>query len=86
MRTSIDFPDPIMKRLKHISLERDISLRALLLDLIEKGLASEQATASDSKNKADSRELPPFVRGKSAMKLTPKQLSNSALFDLLDKK
>ncbi len=86
MRTSFDCPDPIMKHLKLLSLERNISLRALLLDLIEKGLASEHASATPAPKKAGKPFIaPPILRGAHPMQLNAKQLSNAGLFELLDK-
>jgi hypothetical protein len=83
MRTSVDFPDDLMKHLKHLSLERDQSLRALLLDLIDKGLASERSE-STAPVKKRSFVSPPIIKGRSAMRLSVDQLTNAGLYELLD--
>jgi hypothetical protein len=85
MRTSVDFPDDILRHLKLLSLERDMSLRALLLDLIQKGLASERGTLSGGPSAPSVVFVsPPTIKGSAPMKLSGEQLSNAGLMALLE--
>jgi hypothetical protein len=37
----IDFPDDIMKKLKHLAVEKEISLRQLTIELLTKAVKKE---------------------------------------------
>jgi hypothetical protein len=77
MRTSIDFPDPLMHALKAQALEKGVSLRALLLELIEKGLRQEPSGVS-------APVQPPSLMANGPLAMSADELSNAALFARLD--
>ncbi len=84
MRSSFDFPDDLMTHLKILSAQRNISLKALLIDLIEKGLISESAALDARALKAPTIKPPPSVRGNAPMTIAPQKLTNADLFELIE--
>ena len=79
MRTSLDFPDPMFRHLKAKAALEGISMRELVLSLIEKGLSHESRSASPSPHQA----LPSISLG-TPMPLAAERFSNAELASLLD--
>lgn len=77
MRTSIDFPDPMFRHLKTLAAMEGISLRDLVLALIERGMAAPLATSTVA------TALPSISLG-APMALRAAELSNASLSALLD--
>ena len=76
MRTTIDLPDPLLRQLKSRAALEGTTLKALVLDLVERGLQAPAVPRGDGRS-----ELPSIsVGGPLALGAT----SNAALFDLLD--
>lgn len=77
MRTSIDFPDSLFRHLKAQAALQGMSLKDLVLRLIEKGLQAPQDGAPTAV-----AELP-TVRLGHPLAVAGAQLSNAGLSDLL---
>ena len=77
MRTSIDFPDSLFRHLKAQAALQGMSLKDLVLGLIEKGLQAPQLPLSNPVN-----ELPTIRLGH-PLAMPHAQLSNAGLSDLL---
>lgn len=60
-----------------------MSLKDLLLDLVDKGLASERIGSNNPPRKSGSVAVP-SLKGREPMRLSSAQLSNAGLFELLD--
>jgi hypothetical protein len=76
MRTSLDFPDPMFRHLKARAAMEGLSLRDLVLGLIERGMGVQAAPAGVV-------DLPSVSLG-APMLLQNRQLSNADLYALLD--
>ena len=81
MRTSLDLPDPLFRHLKARAALEGRTLRDLVVSLVERGLAAP--TLASPQPPAVPAE-PPSVRLGAPMALTPDQLSNATLSELLD--
>ena len=77
MRTTLELPDPLFARLKARAAMERVTLKQLLRDYVEQGLAAE-AVAVPHRRVTD---LPRIAGPES---LRPDQLSNAALFALLE--
>ncbi len=78
MRTSLDLPDALYRHLKARAAVESTSLRDLVVSLIERGLDGPGLPVGD---------LPPVlpsVRLGAPLALTPRELSNARLAELLD--
>lgn len=78
MRTTRELPDPLFARLKARAASERLSLKALLRTLVEQGL---NATPAGSAAQPSAKGLP---RMEGPLAVSSEQLSNAALFDLLD--
>lgn len=76
MRTTIDLPDPLLRQLKSRAALEGTTLKALVLDLVERGLQAPAAL------RVDGRSALPSISVGSPLALG--EMSNAALFDLLD--
>ena len=81
MRTSLDLPDPLFRHLKARAALEGRTLRDLVVSLVERGLAAPPLASPQG---PDVSSVPPSVRLGAPMALTPDQLSNAALSELLD--
>lgn len=52
MRTSLDFPDPLFKHLKTRAALEGRTLRDLVIELVERGLTTEDAVDSQKRQQA----------------------------------
>lgn len=81
MRTSLDVPDTLFRHLKARAALEGTSLRHLVLDLIDRGLAAPPIAAA-------ARPKPPpalpSIRLGAPMALSASELSNAALDDFDD--
>jgi len=78
MRTTLELPDPLFARLKARAVSERLSLKQLLRSYVEQGL---NATPAGSGSKRSAHTLP---RVEWPLAISGQQLSNAALFDLLD--
>lgn len=79
MRTSLDIPDPLFRHLKARAALEGSTLRDLVLDLLQRGLASSGGSAASTM----ATNLPSVSLG-APMALTADVLSNASLSALLD--
>lgn len=79
MRTTLDLPEPLLRQLKSQAALEGTTLKNLVRDAIERGLAIQ---ASPAKARRARSELPSVKLGQP---LRVKRLSNAALAELLDK-
>ena len=79
MRTSLDIPDPLFRHLKARAALEGSTLRDLVLELLQRGLASS-ATATLANTATDL----PSVRLGAPMALTAQELTNANLSALAD--
>jgi hypothetical protein len=78
MRTTLELPDPLFARLKARAASEHLTLKQLLQSYVEQGL---NTTPDRSSQKRSAHTLP---RLEGLLALQSEQLSNSALFELLD--
>ena len=78
MRTTLELPDPLFARLKARAVSERLSLKQLLRSYVEQGL---NATPAGSCSKRSAHTLP---RVEGHLDISGQQLSNAALFYLLD--
>ena len=78
MRTTLELPDPLFARLKARAVSERLSLKQLLRSYVEQGLNTTPA-GSGSKRSAHT-----VLRVEGPLAISGQQLSNAALFDLLD--
>jgi len=78
VRTTLELPDPLFARLKARAASERLSLKALLRTYVEQGL---NATPAGSAAQRSAQGLP---RLEGPLAVSSEQLSNAALFDLLD--
>lgn len=78
MRTTLELPDPLFARLKAQAASERVTLMQLLRRSVEQGLSAPAERAGLSRSAASL----PRLDGSLAMK--DHQLSNAALFELLD--
>lgn len=78
MRTTLELPDPLFARLKARAASERLTLKQLLRSYVEEGLS---APPSGSGSKRSAHTLP---RLEGPLAMESEQLSNAALFDLLD--
>lgn len=76
MRTTIDLPDPLLRKLKSRAALEGTTLKALVLSLVERGLGAPPAGGSAARS-----PLPSIATGRP---LPLRHPSNAALFELLD--
>ena len=79
MRTTLDLPDALLRQLKAKAALEGTTLKALLRNVVERGLRTPEAQASAP---APSAAPLPTIRLGRALTLT--YPSNAALFDVLD--
>ena len=77
MRTTLELPDPLFARLKARAASEQLTLKQLLHSYVEQGLN----TMPESSQKRSAQTLP---RLEGLLALEGAQLSNAALFELLD--
>lgn len=78
MRTTLELPDPLFARLKARAASERVTLKQLLRSYVEQGLSASPERAGLSRSAAT---LP---RLDGALAIEDHQLSNAALFELLD--
>ena len=78
MRTTLELPDPLFARLKARAASEHLTLKQLLRSFVEQGL---NATPAGSGLRRSAQTLP---RLEGPLAIEAEQLSNAALFDLLD--
>jgi hypothetical protein len=78
MRTTLELPDPLFARLKARAASERVTLKQLLRSYVEQGLSAPPERAGPSRSAATL----PRLEGAPAME--DHQLSNAALFELLD--
>ncbi len=78
MRTTLELPDPLFARLKARAASERLTLKQLLRRYVEQGL---NATPAGSGSKRSAQTLP---RVEGPLAIEGEQLSNAALFELLD--
>ena len=78
MRTTLELPDPLFARLKARAASEQLTLKQLLRSYVEMGL---NATPSGHGSKRSAHTLP---RVEGALAIESEQLSNAALFELLE--
>jgi hypothetical protein len=79
MRTTLDLPEPLLRQLKSQAALEGTTLKKLVLDAIERGLAIQTPPAKARRRRS---ELPSVKLGQP---LAAKRLSNAALAELLDR-
>ncbi len=79
VRTTLDLPDSLFRRLKSKAALEGLTLKDLLNNLIERGL---QAPSVRKENQMTVDALPPSI--KLGRPLTLRKPSNAKLFELLD--
>lgn len=80
MRTTLDLPDPLFRSLKARAAMDGTSLKDLLVRLVQRGLAENQAHTTEPLKRSP---LPVLISG--PLSLTAEQMtSNAALYELLD--
>lgn len=57
MKTTIDVPDDLMREIKMQAVMRGRPLKALVADLLRRGLQAEQAASQPSKSKVDNTHI-----------------------------
>ncbi|MEI6829798.1 MAG: hypothetical protein WCK64_08120 [Synechococcaceae cyanobacterium ELA445] len=78
MRTTLELPDPLFARLKARAASERVTLKQLLRSYVEQGLSTAPARAQLKRTAAD---LPRLA---GTLAIEGHQLSNAALFELLD--
>ena len=78
MRTTLDLPDPLLRQWKSQAALQGTTLKQLIREAIERGLAVPAATSKAVRTRS---ALPSISLGRP---LGVKQLSNAALAELLD--
>ena len=78
MRTTLELPDPLFARLKARAASEHLTLKQLLQSYVEQGL---NAMPERPSQKRSAQTLP---RLEGLLALESEQLSNAALFELLD--
>lgn len=78
MRTTLELPDPLFARLKTRAASEYLTLKELLQSYVEQGLN----TPSEGSNQKRSAQTLSRLEG--LLALDSEQLSNAALFELLD--
>ena len=78
MRTTLELPDPLFARLKARAASERLTLKQLLRSYVEQGL---NATPAGSASKRSAHTLP---RVEGPLAIEGENLSNAALFGLLD--
>jgi predicted DNA-binding ribbon-helix-helix protein len=78
MRTTLELPDPLFARLKARAASEQLTLKQLLRSYVEQGLNAAPARTGTKR----SAHTLPCVEGPLA--ISGDQMSNAALFDLLD--
>ncbi|MEB3156996.1 MAG: hypothetical protein VKO26_06125 [Cyanobacteriota bacterium] len=78
MRTTLELPDPLFARLKARAAMEGVTLKQLLRGYVEQGLSAAPARAELKRTAAT---LP---RLEGALAIQHHQLSNAALFELLE--
>jgi len=78
MRTTLELPDPLFARLKARAASERVTLKQLLRSYVEQGLSTSTARAQRKRTATDL----PRVAG--SLAIEGHQLSNAALFELLD--
>ena len=78
MRTTLELPDPLFARLKARAASEHLTLKQLLQSYVEQGLN----TMPDRPSQKRSAQTLPRLEG--LLALESDQLSNAALFELLD--
>ncbi len=66
MRISIDLPEPLLKRLKLLAVQKDISLKAFITQALEAALQAPAAAGTRM-------EKPPITRSKGIVPILTKQ-------------
>jgi hypothetical protein len=79
MRTTVELPDPLFRELKARAAYEGRSLKALMRDLLERGL--RQPVTYDAPETRTRSPLPSITTGAPFPLITP---SNADLFELLD--
>ena len=79
MRTTLDLPEPLLRRLKASAALEGTTLKQFMRDVIERGLRTPVERTSAPDRRAES--LPTIRLGRPLNLPHP---SNAALFDLLD--
>ena len=80
MRTTLDLPDPLFKHLKTRAAQEGRTLRDLVIELVEKGL-----TARETVNLQQRFHARPVVGASAAMLSSAEALTNSNLFELVNR-
>ena len=78
MRTTLELPDPLFARLKARAASERVTLKQLLRSYVEQGLS----TAPDGAQLKRTADHLPRLEG--SLAIEGYQLSNAALFELLD--
>jgi hypothetical protein len=78
MRTTLELPDPLFARLKARAASERVTLKQLLHSYVEQGLSAAPAHPGLPRSAAT---LP---RLDGSLAITHRQLSNAALFELLE--
>lgn len=78
MRTTLDLPDPLLRQLKSRAALEGTTLKQLVRETIERGLA----TPPGSPNMARGRSTPPSLEIGQPLRL--RRFSNAALCELAD--
>ena len=78
MRTTLELPDSLFARLKARAASERVTLKQLLRSYVEQGLSAAPASTA---RKRSSSTLPRLV---GALAVERNQLSNAALFELLE--
>jgi hypothetical protein len=78
MRTTLELPDPLFARLKARAASERVTLKQLLHSYVEQGLSTAASRAVLTRSAATL----PRVEG--SLAIEDHQLSNAALFELLD--
>jgi len=79
MRTTVDLPDTLYRQLKAHAALQGVSMKALLLTFVERGLRAPAGTAEAA---APAQRPLPTLQGRPA--LPAGAFSNAGLFELLD--
>lgn len=83
MRTTLDLPEPLFRELKARAALQGLPMKQLLQQFVEMGLRpADHSKTSTPGSALRGRSTPPTVSIGQPMALP--QLSNAALFDLLD--
>ena len=78
MRTTLELPDPLFARLKARAASQQVSLKQLLHTYVEQGLSAPPGGAQPARSASS---LP---RLEGPLAIASDQLSNAALFELID--